>query len=376
MEYFSQAKKYRHELHQIPERGLQEFKTSTYIFNTLEEMGYTPVRILETGVLAFKQGTQKDSTIAFRADMDGLPITEESHLAFKSLHENMMHACGHDFHMAILLGLAAYLKSIETKENILFLFQPAEESPGGAKPIIELGVLQQYHVKEIYGLHMWPDLEQGHIGVKPGPLMAMPGELEIEIKGIGGHGAMPDQTIDPIVIAAQLISSLQSIVSRNVAPVEHAVVTIGYIHGGTKHNVISDHVQLGGTIRAFEQDVYDTIKRRIKKICEGFANTFETEINVKITDFYKAVNNDKVLTEQFIQALDGHVTIVKPSMTGEDFSFYQEVVPGVFFFLGSRNQSKGYTFPLHNSRFNADDSLVEKGIETYIRLLRYKNVIE
>lgn len=375
MDYLNNAREYRKELHKIPEAGLKEYKTSAYIKGKLAEMGYEYESVLETGVVAIKKGIEIDCSIAFRADMDGLPISEETNCIYKSENEGMMHGCGHDFHMSILLGLADYLKDKETKSNIVFIFQPAEESPGGAKPIIDLGILHKYKVKEIYGLHVWPYLSQGIIGVKSGPIMAMTGEFEIEVKGIGGHGAIPNEAIDPIYISSQLLSSLQSIISRNVEPVEHGVVTIGYIKGGAKHNIIPDKVEMGGTIRAFNQETYDKIKNRIRILSQGIAEAFETEIIVRINDFYKAVNNDEKLTEEFESALNGNVVKVKPSMTGEDFSFYQQAVPGVFFFLGSINEDKGYVHPLHNSKFDADEKIVEIGLETYIKLLKHKKLI-
>ena len=287
-----------------------------------------------------------------------------------------MHGCGHDYHIAILLGFAEYLRDIETSCNIVFIFQPAEESPGGARPIIESGKLDRFNIEEIYGLHIWPYLEQGKIGVKPGPIMAMSGEFELDLIGKGGHGAVPNSAIDPIFISSQVISSLQSIVSRNIEPIDDAVVTVGYIRGGSVHNVIPGKVEMGGTIRAFRQEVYDRIKERIRTICEGIAKAFEMEIEVRITDFYKPVDNDENLTEEFIKSQGDAVEIVKPYMTGEDFSFYQSEYPGVFFFLGSKNEEKGFVHPLHNSKFQAEDQVIKNGIDSYINILKYKSIIE
>ena len=376
MDCYIKAVDYRKELHKIPEVGMKEFKTTEYILNVLKGLGYEVETALETGVIAYKKGIDDSSSIAFRADIDALAIDEETHGEVKSMHEGYMHGCGHDFHIAVLLGFAEYLKNVETSCNIVFIFQPAEESPGGAKPIIKSGKLEKFNITEIYGLHIWPDLNQGRIGVKPGPIMAMSGEFELDLIGKGGHGAVPNSAIDPIYISSQVISSLQSIVSRNIEPIDDAVVTVGYIKGGTVHNVIPGKVEMGGTIRAFRQEVYDRIKERIATICEGIARAYEMEIEVRITAFYKPVDNNEKLTEEFIQSQGEAVEIVKPYMTGEDFSFYQAEYPGVFFFLGSKNEEKGYIHPLHNSRFQADDQVIKNGIDSYINLLKYKTVIK
>ncbi|SHJ17370.1 hippurate hydrolase [Dethiosulfatibacter aminovorans DSM 17477] len=376
MDYYTRAVEYRKELHKIPEVGMKEFKTTEYILNALKVMGYEVEAALETGAIAYKKGTDESSSIAFRADIDALAIQEETVGETKSEHEGYMHGCGHDYHIAVLLGFAEYLKDVETSCNIVFIFQPAEESPGGARPIVESGKLDRFNITEIYGLHIWPYLDQGKIGVKPGPLMAMSGEFELDLIGKGGHGAVPNSAIDPIFISSQVISSLQSIVSRNIEPIDDAVVTVGYIRGGSVHNVIPGKVEMGGTIRAFRQEVYDRIKERIATICEGIAKAYEMEIEVRITDFYKPVDNDEKLTEEFIKSQGNVVEIVKPYMTGEDFSFYQAEYPGVFFFLGSKNEEKGFIQPLHNSRFQADDQVIKNGIDSYINLLKYKSVIE
>lgn len=368
---------FRKDLHQIPELGLEEVKTSQYIKEKLENCGYEYETVIGTGVIACKKSGNTNKAIAFRADMDALQITEETNTSFKSIHKGMMHGCGHDVHMANLLGLAYYLKDIDVSRDIIFIFQPAEESPGGAKPIIETGVLDKYNIGEIYGSHIWPYLEEGTIGVKPGPLMAMPGEFGITISGIGGHGAIPNDTTDQIYIASMLINSLQSIVSRNIEPVEGGVVTVGYIHGGTRHNIIPEKIEFGGTFRAFDEGVYNTIKKRMKEICLGFEVVYNVKIDLKIADYYPAVNNDENLTKEFINILnDENLEIVKPSMTGEDFSFFQKKFPGVFFFMGSKNTDEGFINPLHNPKFNLTDKATYKIFEIFKKVLTRKNIIK
>lgn len=369
--------KIRKELHQIPEEGLKEFETSKYICDKLTEFGYLYEKTINTGIIACKKSeVENDEAIAFRADMDGLQMEEKTNINLKSKHIDYMHACGHDVHMANLLGLAYFLRNKKVNKDIVFIFQPAEEAPGGAKLIVETGILEKYHVKEIYGLHVWPYLTEGIIGIKPGPIMARCGEFELTIVGKGGHGATPHNTIDPILISSQFINTLQSIVSRNMEPIEGGVVTVGYIIGGSKHNIISDKIELGGTIRAFSDEVFDMIKKRILEICEGFEKTYNATMNIKLTDFYPAVINDEKLTNEFIKLIsDEKIENIKPSMTGEDFSFYQKKIPGVFFFVGTKNEDKGCIYPLHNSKFNVSDEVTYKGFQIYKKLLMRKEIL-
>lgn len=366
---------FRKELHKIPEIGLKEIKTSEYIRNKLKSFGYNYESVIGTGIIACKKSDSNEKAIAFRADMDALQIEEKTNVDFSSKHEGMMHACGHDVHMANLLGLAYYLKDKKVKRDVVFIFQPAEESPGGAKLIVEEGILEKYNIGNIFGFHIWPYIDEGKIGVKSGPQMAKTGEIELNIIGKGGHGATPNETVDPVYISSQFISCIQSIISRNIEPLEGGIVTIGYIKGGTVHNIIPDELELGGTIRAFTDDVYNLIKKRIKEICSGFEVVYDVKMQLKITDFYPAVINDEKLTNEFLDLLsDEKIENVKPFMTGEDFSFYQKQVPGVFFFIGSKN--KRYTAPLHNAKFNLTDEVVPKAFEVYKKILMRKKIIE
>lgn len=366
---------FRKELHKIPEIGLKEIKTSEYIINKLKNFGYNYETVVGTGVIAYKKSESSKKAIAFRADMDALQIEEKTNIDFKSQHEGMMHACGHDVHMANLLGLAYYLKDKKVTRDVVFLFQPAEESPGGAKIIVEKGILEKYNIGSIYGFHIWPYIDEGKIGVKSGPVMARTGEVELTIIGKGGHGATPNETIDPIYISSQFISSIQSVISRNIEPLEGGIVTIGYIKSGTLHNIIPDKLELGGTIRAFTDEVFNLIKNRINEICKGYEIAYNVKMNLKITDFYPAVTNDEKLTSEFLELLpDEEIMNIKPFMTGEDFSFYQKQIPGVFFFIGSK--SSEYTAPLHNAKFNLADEVIPKAFKIYKKLLQRKKILE
>lgn len=366
----------RRYLHSVPEIGFDEIKTSKFIKEKLTEYGFEVYSTAKTGVIGFKKGTSNDKSIAFRADMDALRVTEETNLPYASKEDNMMHACGHDGHMSILLGLAMYISKLDSiNRDIVLIFQPAEEGPGGAKIIIEEGILEKYNVESIFGLHILPDINEGTIGVKPGPIMAQTGELDITIKAKSGHGAMPHTAIDGIYVASQLINSYQSIVSRNIEPIEGAVLTIGEIHGGEARNVIAHNVTLKGTIRAFNDEVYKLIKERMLVINESLEKMYNVKITTEIRDMYPAVINDENLFQMFKEILnEDELILLKPMMISEDFSYYQQKIPGIFFMLGSRNEKLNLTYPLHNSKFNFNENILMHGVKTYIKICEKLNI--
>ncbi|MCG8539905.1 MAG: M20 family metallopeptidase [Clostridia bacterium] len=370
----------RRDLHQIPELGFKEYKTSGYIINRLKNLDIDVIeKTARTGVIAFLKGREGNKTLAFRADIDALPIMEKSDAAYCSLHQGMMHACGHDGHTAILLGLAQYLSinKAKLKDNVLLIFQPAEEGPGGAEIIIKEGILRKYNVDCIYGLHLYPDIKEGKIGLKDGPMMAQTGEFDIFVKGKSGHGAMPHNSKDSILIASELINSIQHIVSRSLDPVEPVVITIGKIEGGERRNVIAGKVTMEGTMRAFNEAIYKKIKRKMNIIAQSLAMAHDCEIDVLFRDMYPFVNNDKGLVEDFIKALgEENIEIVKPQMTAEDFSYYQREIPGLFFFLGVRNEEKGFVYSLHNSKFDFNEEVLPVGVQTFVDILVYNNGLE
>jgi len=375
-EISEELKTIRRYLHKIPELGFEETKTSKYIQTYLDKLGVTYERnVANTGVIAYIKGYEGKKTYCFRTDMDALSVDEENDIDFKSIHSGNMHACGHDGHMAIAMGLIKYLTQNQhkLKENVVVLFQPAEEGPGGAMPIVECGVLKKYNIDEVYGLHIFPNIEEGKVGVCPGPMMSQVGEFDILIKGNSAHGAMPHEGIDSIVIASQVITSIQTIASRSMNPMDPVVVTIGKIGGGERRNIIAREVVLEGTIRTFSDEVYKNIKSRIVSITEGIQAAYGCEIEVVIRDLYPAVINDTNLTEEFINGQDDNVVeIIAPLMLSEDFSYYQKEVPGVFFFLGSGNKEKKYIYPLHNARFNFDEIILGYGVQVFSNILKQR----
>lgn len=370
-------KEHRQNLHRIPELGFEEHKTKAYLRRVLEELGYEPLEVCRTGLLVFIEGEGRD-TYAFRTDIDALSIDEENDLNFKSEHEGKMHACGHDGHMASLLGLAEYLKDKKLKKNILLIFQPAEEGPGGAKFIVEEGVLELYNVKGIFGMHLFPTLKEGLVAAKKGPMMAQTGEIDISVKGRSGHGAMPHTTIDTLLITSKLIDAYQSIVARNISPMSNAVLTFGKIRGGSARNIIAEKVEIEGTARAFSREEFDYIMERMCDINRGFERAFGVEIKEDIRPLYPAVYNSPELYEKFVEGLkkkNMDYKEIEAVMLAEDFAYYQEAVDGIFFFLGTGNEEKGYTSPLHSCRFNFDEKVLGIGVEVYISVLEQFEII-
>lgn len=366
---------HRIELHKIPELGFCEFKTSEYISKQLNQIGYKIKKAAKTGVIAYKEGIEKES-IAFRADIDGLSIKEESNVLYKSEIDGHMHACGHDGHTAILLGFAEYVYNLDKlKKGILFIFQPAEEGPGGAELIIKENVFKEYSVKNIFGLHIYPEIEEGKIGVKSGAMTAQTGEFDIYIKAKSGHGAIPHKAKDGLIVAANLINSYQSIMSRNINPIDSAVLTIGTINGGERRNIIAENISLEGTIRAFKKEVYEKIKGRMMTINKGLMEMFEVQIDIIFRDMYPSVINDSDLFNKIKDfPLKDSLIEIEPMMIAEDFSYYQAEIPGIFFMLGSENESLGYTSPLHNSRFNFNTEVLIVGVKIYDAICKTLNV--
>ncbi len=365
----------RREFHKIPESGFNEYKTSDFIKEKLGEYGYEIRKIAKTGVLALKKGALNKPAIAFRADMDGLHIKEENEISYKSQNHGMMHACGHDGHMAILLGIAKYLSDKNVNRDIVFIFQPAEEGPGGAEVIVKEGILEKYNIKNIFGLHIWPNIEEGKVGLRSGAMLAQTGELDVCIKAKSGHGAVPHSAIDGIYVASQLISSYQSIISRNIDPIEGAVITIGKINGGEARNIIAEDIKLEGTIRTFDIEVYETIKQRLEQINKGIEEMFGVLVSMDIRDMYPPVINDKELFDMMKEILKDEMIEIKPVMIAEDFSYYQQNIPGVFFLLGSKNEDLGYVNPLHSSKFNFNEEVLLHGLNVYINICKKLNII-
>lgn len=377
MDFKQVVQTHRQYLHQIPELGFCEFQTSAYLKEQLEKLGYEVYSTAKTGILAYRKGVSEEC-IAFRSDMDGLSITEETNVDFASTIEGQMHACGHDGHMSILLGFATYVSTLSSlKKSLLFIFQPAEEGPGGAEVIVKEGILKRFNVKSIFGLHIYPEIEEGKFGLRPGAMTAQTGELDLMIEGVGGHGAMPHKSNDALIVAAQLINSYQSIISRNLNPIEAGVLTIGTINGGERRNIIAQKVELTGTIRAFSEDVYEMIKKRMNEINHGLELMFNVKVSTQFTDMYPSIMNDPSLFDLISQSkLGEHLIEIDPMMIAEDFSYYQKEVPGLFFMLGSRNEALGYTYPLHHAKFNFSERVMVDGIKLYDEVCQLLDVYE
>ena len=365
---------WRRDFHQYPELGFDEHRTSKIIGEALKEMGLAPqMNVGKTGVtadLTFGEGP----TIALRADMDALPMQETSGLDFSSKHDGVMHACGHDGHMAMLLGAAKVLTQNGDSFNgtVRFIFQPAEEGAGGARYMIEDGCLDG--VDEIYGIHVWNYQPVGEVGITDGPVLAAADMFEINIKGIGGHGAAPQGTIDAVVVASHLVQALQTIVSRNTNPLESTVVTIGTINGGHNFNIIADEVTLSGTARAYTEENRNLIKTRMAEIIDGVAKTFGAEISFDYEDGYPPTINHTDPVNKVLKAAERVVGekagMPYLSMGGEDFSYYLQKIPGCFFFVGSApNDQKLFETPHHCSHFTMDERALLVGPSIYLNLV-------
>ncbi len=349
---------WRRDFHRHPELAFEEKRTSAVIRKFLESLGLQVETCAKTGLRAVLQGKPGGRTVALRADMDALPLQEEGDKEYISQNPGTTHACAHDGHMAIIMGAAKILSQMKDRFSgkVVFLFQPSEERiPGGAKLMIEEGALEG--VDAIFGLHLWQNLATGIVGVVKGPMMAQPDAFSISIKGKGGHGSMPQQTVDPILVASQLVVNVQSIVSRSIDPLKPAVVSFGTIKGGTIYNIIPEKVTLTGTVRSFDVDVQKLTEHRLRKItqkiCETYGATAEFEYDIGyaplvndagMVDFVKKITA-KTLGKERIKHID-------PVMGGEDFAYYLKKVPGAFLFFG---MGDGTQYPHHHPGFDIDE---------------------
>ena len=369
--YFELLKNIRRDLHRIPEGGLQEYKTSAYIRNKLDAFGVQHETWLETAVVAVFGEKGEKETVAFRADIDGLPVTEVER-EYASVHAGWMHACGHDGHAAILLGFAKYLSEHpEAYENrqVILIFQPAEEGPGGAKLLIDAGLLEKYDVKKIIGCHIFPQVKQGKVACRKGAMMARNGEVDLHIRGTSAHGAQPHLGNDAVLAAGAVITAIHTIISRNVSPLDSGVLTFGSIHGGEACNIIAKEVKMEGTMRAFSDAAYETMEKRVHEVVQGVAAGYGCEGEAVFRHMYRVVDNDPALVKALEEVCGESYEETPPYMLAEDFSLYQTVIPGMFFFLGSGNGEKGFTASLHSAEFDFDESILVTGVETYARLL-------
>ncbi len=365
----------RKNIHQHPELAYQEYRTAALVEEQLKALGLeVHTQWAETGIVAILRGTQGDGRhIALRADLDALPLSEENTFEHASVHANTMHACGHDGHTTMLLGAADYLSQhADFAGCIYFIFQPAEEGYGGAKKMIDEGLFETFPIEEVYGMHNWPAAEPGTFSIHENAVMASTDTFDITVQGLGGHGGIPHNSKDPIVISSQLISSIQSIVSRNIPATKSGVISVTKIHAGTAYNIIPDTVALAGTIRSFEPAQRKYIQQRLHTLCKGIASAFDIHIDITFTQGYPATINHPEQARYCYQAAS-HLVDKKdiywnpePSMGAEDFAYMLEIKPGAYIWIGNGGGSG--SCELHNPLYDFNDDIIPLGANYWIEL--------
>ena len=378
MELLDEAKRIEPEIiemrrlvHQKPELAYHEEETSAFVAKKLESLGIEVKRgVGGTGVVGILRGTKKGRVVALRADMDALPVEELADVEFRSKVKGVMHACGHDTHVAMLLGAARLLSEHrgELQGTVKFLFQPAEEhgGRGGAMPMIEDGAMKDPKVDFVFGLHIDSSRKSGEFGVKGGAIAAAPDTFKVKIVGRGGHGSAPHETVDPIYVAAHMIMALQGVSSRMIDPVRPFVISVGAVHSGTKENIIPDYATLDGTIRTLDEKTRRLAKRKVEGVVKGVARTFGARAEVEFEkDAYPVTVNDPKATEEAVKVLrkipGTKVKKIEAILGGEDFSRFLQKAPGTFYFLGTSNPAKGCIYPNHSSKFKADEDVLKFG---------------
>ena len=373
-----EMQEWRRDLHKIPEIGLKEYKTSSYIKDKLKgwdiefKDGYA-----DTGLIAWVKGSKGDSkkSIGLRADFDALPMSEKNNFDHKSSNEGMMHACGHDGHTSMLLGAVKYLKENNDFDGtVYFIFQPGEEGFGGGEIMINEGLLSDFNIDEVYALHNWPELPLGHFGVSTGPMMAAVDEFDIIVKGKGGHAAIPDLGVDPVIIAAQIINAVQTIISRVTSPIDKALISITKVHAGSAYNVIDDEVFLGGTVRTFKEKTRILIQNKLNDTAKGIAQANGGDIEFIYKPGYPPTINTKdesIFASEVAKNLVGDknvITDVEPSMGGEDFSYFLNKKPGSYLYIGQKDEN--HKAHLHTTKYDFNDNLLPVGVNFWVDLVK------
>lgn len=362
----------RRDLHRIPEPAYTESKTAAYVADYLDHLGLAvKTGIAKFGVVGAQTFDDPGKTLMLRSELDALPVSEETGLPFASTHDGAMHACGHDGHMAMVLGAATVLSEITDRLSgrINFVFQPAEEGPGGAKPMIDEGIMENPHVDYSLGCHLWPGVEEGQVGVKAGPLMAAMDRFDLTINGQGGHGAMPHLCVDALDVGTQIVNALQRIVSRQMNPLSPTVVTVGSFHSGTTFNIISEEARLSGTTRTFDTKIWESWPQRIDAVVSGICQSMGASYELDYQAGYPVTVNDEWMADEIKTVAASvvgpdNVVVPEPTMGGEDMSFYLERSKGCFFFLGVGREGGA---PLHNPRFTFNEDILLTGVEIYCR---------
>lgn len=368
----------RRDLHQIPELALEEFQTHDYLMKEIAQFNQEFLAVRElpklpTAILVRVEGSNPTKTIGYRADIDALPVTEETGLPFSSKHEGVMHACGHDMHMTVALAVINYFSEHQPKDNMIFFFQPAEEEKCGGLLAYEIGVFEgEWRPDEFYGLHDSPDLPAGTIGCRMGTLFAGSTEVDVDFIGTSGHAAFPHNANDMVVAASAFIGQIQTIVSRSIDPVRSGVITFGKFEAGTIRNVITGQAHLEGTIRGLEQSMIEELVARIKDVAEGIARSFNCEVVPTFEQGgYLPVENNPELTKNFIDYMEENhgdqFKLTEPAMTGEDFGYLLSKIPGTMFWLGVED-----SHPLHSSELSPSENALEPGVKAIVDFLEYR----
>ena len=376
LEMHAEMAEWRHDLHAHPETAFEEQRTSALVAQKLESFGLRVHQGLgRTGVVGTLAAGSGKRAIGLRADMDALHIHEKNGFGHRSRHEGKMHACGHDGHTTMLLGAAKYLSEARNFDGVVhFIFQPAEENEGGGREMVEQGLFEKFPCESVYGMHNWPGMPVGQFGVRAGPMMASFDIFEIELAGRGSHAALPHTGIDPIVAASTLVQALQTIASRNVDPIESAVVTVTQIHAGDTWNVIPDTAVLRGTARAFKPEVQDLIERRVREICAGVAAAHGANVKVRYERRYPPLINaarEAAVCAAVMQAMVGaeNVLQVPPVMGSEDFAFMLQAKAGCYVFVGNGPGAGGCM--LHNPHYDFNDQILPLGASYWSNLVQH-----